>query len=64
MPKINQSVVRSFPFPLLPLAEQNQIVARVNQLMRLCDELDIRLTQTQTLGEVLTDAIIRQQLSA
>ncbi len=64
MPKINQQIVRSFPFPLPPLGEQKQIVAKVDNLMSLCDELEERLKQSQTLGEQLLDSVVQQVLGA
>ena len=39
MPKINQATVRNTVIPLPPLAEQQRIVARVNELLAVCDEL-------------------------
>lgn len=48
--------------PLPPLCEQNQIVAKVDELMALCDQLKARLTDAQTTKLHLTDAIVEQAL--
>ncbi len=39
MPKINQSTVRYALIPLPPLAEQKRIVAKLEELLPLCEEL-------------------------
>ena len=39
-PKMNQAKLNSIPVALPPLAEQHRIVARVEELMRLCDALE------------------------
>ena len=39
MPKINQSAVRNVLIPLPPLAEQKRIVARLEELLPLCERL-------------------------
>lgn len=64
MPKINQLTVNSLPVPLPPLAEQNRIVAKVNQLMTYCDELEAKLTQSLKDKEKLMDTAVYQLLSA
>ncbi|MFT6429814.1 MAG: type I restriction enzyme S subunit [Halopseudomonas sp.] len=45
-------------FPLPPLAEQHRIVAKVDKLMALCDQLKIRLTQARQLKEQLASTLV------
>ena len=47
-----------------PLAEQQRIVAKVDELMRWGDALEARLTAAQTTAEHLLDAILHQILAA
>jgi type I restriction enzyme S subunit len=51
-----------YTFPLPPLAEQHRIVAKVDQLMALCDELETRLTTTATTRRQLLEATIHEAL--
>lgn len=44
-PSISQNDLLTIPVPLPPLAEQHRIVAKVDRLMALCDELDARQQQ-------------------
>jgi type I restriction enzyme, S subunit len=48
--------------PLPPLAEQKRIVAKVNQLMKLCDTLQTYLTQRQASAIDLAEVAVRQVL--
>ena len=61
-PRVNMSVVRSYPIPLPPLAEQHRIVAKVDKLMAFCDRLEASLatgddTRCRLLGALLTEAL-------
>jgi type I restriction enzyme S subunit len=49
--------------PLPPLTEQHRIVAKVDELMALCDELEARLTITATTRRQLLEATIHEALT-
>ena len=54
--------LRSFLIALPPLAEQHRIVAKVDELMTLCDELKESLQQAQQSQIHLTDAVVENAL--
>jgi type I restriction enzyme S subunit len=49
--------LKAMPIPVPPLAEQCRIVAKVNQLMALVDELETQLATSHTNGEKLLAAL-------
>ena len=49
--------------PLPALNEQKRIVTKVDKLMKLCDELETKLTQTQTESEKIINAAVKQLLT-
>ena len=51
MKNITRTQIRNLPVPLPPLAEQKRIVAKVDELMRECDQLDAQLRQQQQMAE-------------
>lgn len=55
--KLNRALI-----PIAPLEEQKRIVAKVDQLMALCDQLEAKLIQSQNNSEKLIDAAVRQVL--
>ncbi|GIU37760.1 type I restriction endonuclease EcoAI subunit S [Shewanella hafniensis] len=59
-PNLNVGKIASTIVPLPPLEEQHRIVAKVEELMALCDQLKVRLADAQTTQLHLTDAIVEQ----
>ncbi len=59
MIKINQTTLRSLPVPLPPLAEQRRIVAKVDELMGLCNKLGGRLEAESEMSSRFASATAR-----
>jgi type I restriction enzyme, S subunit len=53
-----RSDLDSLPIPLPPLAEQKRIVAKVDELMALCDKLEIQLQARETKHAALARAAL------
>jgi type I restriction enzyme S subunit len=62
MTNLNHGILNKMPLLLPPVKEQHHIVARVEELMTLCDKLKARLSDAQTTQLHLTDAIVEQAL--
>ena len=54
--------LRAYSFPLPPLAEQRRIVAKVDELMDLCDRLEASLVRAQDARGRLLVALLREAL--
>jgi type I restriction enzyme, S subunit len=63
IPGISREDVNEFVFALPPLAEQHRIVAKVDELMALCDRLETQLTTTQTESRRLLEAVLHEALN-
>jgi len=59
-PNISKVKIVGYPFPLPPLAEQRRIVAKVNELMALVDELEMHLAASLATGEKLLAALVAE----
>ncbi|HEJ1250064.1 TPA: restriction endonuclease subunit S [Pseudomonas aeruginosa] len=62
-PNLSANNVRLYVYPLPPLAEQHRIVAKVDQLMALCDQLKARLNQARQVHEQLACALVEQTVA-
>lgn len=59
---INIGDIKKMIIPFPPVNEQKRIVTKVDKLMKLCDELESKLTQTQTESEKIINAAVKQLL--
>ena len=59
-PKMNKTRMNSIPVALPPLDEQLQIVAKVDELMALCDRLEVCLGTIDITKSHLLDSILRE----
>lgn len=62
VPDLGMGVIRTMAIPLPPLAEQHRIVAKVDALMALCDQLEASLTTTATTRSKLLGALLHEAL--
>jgi type I restriction enzyme S subunit len=61
-PGLNLDNIRTLLIPLPPLAEQRRILARVDDLMDVCDQLEARLSSAQKERRRLLEAILHEAL--
>jgi type I restriction enzyme S subunit len=62
-PKMNQAKMNSIPVALPPPEEQHRIVAKVNDLMALCDTLEASLAAATTARTRLLEATLAEALA-
>jgi type I restriction enzyme S subunit len=58
----NLGRIRSFLIPLPPLAEQNRIIQKLDELMQHCNELEASIKQSQAQNEKLLQQVLREAL--
>ena len=63
-PTLNVGLIEQTPIPLPPLAEQYRIVAKVDELMTLCDRLEASLTSSHDTRRRLLDALLAEALGS
>ena len=62
-PNLNVQKIKEIFVPLPPLAEQHRIVAKVEELLALCDQLEAQLANTQTESRRLLEAVLHEALA-
>ena len=62
-PHINMKAIRQFLVPLPSLAEQKRIVAKVDELMKVCNALEDALRRAEDTAKNLADALLAELLA-
>jgi type I restriction enzyme, S subunit len=60
---LNLDNIRSLAIPIPPLAEQRRIVAKVDELIAVCDRLEEQLNTVQSEGRRLLEAVLDEALN-
>jgi type I restriction enzyme, S subunit len=60
---LNLGLIRTFKIPIPPLAEQNRIVAKVDELMTLCDKLEEQLSDALAESGHLLESVLYHALN-
>jgi type I restriction enzyme S subunit len=63
MVNLNHNILKKARLEIPPLAEQHRIVAKVDELMALCEQLEAQLITTQTDSRRLLEAVLREALT-
>jgi type I restriction enzyme S subunit len=61
-PNINTDFLNNLIYPLPPLHEQEQIVAKLEELMAFCDDLEQSIKESQGYNEKLLQQVLREAL--
>ena len=59
---VNGTALKNMLVPLPPLAEQHRIVAKVDELMALCDQLEASLTEVEQTRSRLLESVLHHAL--
>ena len=62
--ELNVAAVKALPIPLPPLAEQHRIVAKVDELMALCDQLEQQQAGNLQAQQALVETLLRTLVEA
>ncbi len=62
MKNITREHMRNLLIPLPPLAEQNRIVQKLDELMQYCNDLETSIKQSETQNEKLLQQVLREAL--
>ncbi|MBK6514948.1 MAG: restriction endonuclease subunit S [Polyangiaceae bacterium] len=57
--RLDSEAVEMLPVALPPLDEQKRIVAKVEQLMKVCDELEAKLRRAEDRAGKLVQAVVQ-----
>ena len=62
-PNVNGTALKGLLFSLPPIEEQQRIVAKVDALMSICDQLKTRIQQANQQQQTIADALVAQAVA-
>ena len=61
-PFLSLKILNEIDFPLPPIAEQNRIVQKIDELMQYCNDLEASIKQSESQNEKLLQQVLREAL--
>jgi type I restriction enzyme S subunit len=61
-PNLSMGNIAKFLIPIPPIVEQHRIVAKVDELMAICDQLKIRITEANELQRKIADVVVENAI--
>jgi len=61
-PSLSMGTIRDIDFAIPPLAEQNRIVQKLDELMQYCNELEASIKQSESQNEKILQQVLREAL--
>jgi len=61
-PMLSNVILKTIPFPLPPFHEQDQIVAKLEELMKSCDSLEKCIRESEEYNDMLLQQILKEAL--
>ncbi len=62
MKNVSREVIYRLPVPVPPLAEQHRIVAKVDELMQFCSDIEAHLASAAAIRRSLLGTTLREAL--
>lgn len=62
--ELSTTTVKSYLVPIPPLNEQKRIVEKVDKLIKVCDELELRIKGSKKYNEKLMESILKESFKA
>ena len=60
MNNLNEKIVKAVSVPVIPIPEQQQIVAEIESRLSVCDKLEETITQSLLQAEALRQSILKK----
>ena len=60
---ISISEFLNIPMPIPPTKHQNEIVIKIDELMSLCDELELRIKEASAKQKNIADVLVSEALN-
>ena len=61
-PFLSLKILNDIDFPLPPIAEQNRIVKKIDEVMQYCNELEASIKQSESQNSTLLQQVLREAL--